>query len=170
MAAQATRARTTVTAKARTAWARRCFKTASVPEAALVCAMACAGLTGGCLVDASLGSWSAPGPASETAATSTSGSPHDESGSETGDGGDGDGDGDGDGVCTIEASDTPCETCLKHLCCAQLEACGGVGDCFCMLECLMSSDPVTCAAQCQPGLIYIQLVQCQAISCAAVCV
>lgn len=150
--------------------------------------MAFAGLAGGCLVDASLGSWSAPASESGITATSTSESTDGESGSEAGDGsggdgdgapgdgdgGDGDGDGDGgpgdgDGVCTIEASDTPCETCLKHLCCPQLEACGGVGDCFCMLECLMSSDPISCASQCQPGLIYIQLVQCQAVSCAAVC-
>lgn len=154
--------------------------------------MALVGLSGGCLVDASLGSWSAPASESGITATSTSESTHGESGSEAGDGsggdgdgapgdgdgdgapGDGDGDGEpgdggGDGVCKIEASDTPCETCLKHLCCPQLEACGGVGDCFCMLECLMSSDPVSCASQCQPGLIYIQLVQCQAVSCAPVC-
>jgi hypothetical protein len=141
------------------------------------------GFSSGCLIDASLGTWPDPADESGPVATSASESAASEEASEsegvgadgdTGDGdgdtGDGgDGDGEGDGVCMIEATDTPCDTCLKHLCCAQLESCGGVSDCFCMLECLMSSDAVSCASQCLPGLIYIQLVQCRAVNCAPVC-
>jgi hypothetical protein len=134
------------------------------------------GLSTGCLIDASLGTWPDPAADSGLVATSTSESAASEDSGEgveadgdTGDGNGDGGDGDGDGVCMIEATDTPCDTCLKHLCCEQLESCGGVSDCFCMLECLMSSDAVSCASQCLPGLIYIQLVQCRAVNCAAVC-
>jgi hypothetical protein len=131
-----------------------------------------AGLSSGCLIDASLGTWSDPaaesGPVAESESESESAT-SETAGEGDGDTGEGDGDGDGDGVCMIEATDAPCDTCLKHLCCEQLESCGGVSDCFCMLECLMSSDAVSCASQCLPGLIYIQLVQCRAVNCAAVC-
>jgi hypothetical protein len=138
--------------------------------------MAFVAFSSGCLVDASLGTWPDPVAESGPMATSTSESEASESAGESGDTGDGIDDtseadaGDaGEDACMIEATDTPCDTCLKHLCCEQLEACGGVGDCFCMLECLMTFDPVSCASQCLPGLIYIQLVQCRAVSCAAVC-
>jgi hypothetical protein len=84
--------------------------------------------------------------------------------------GDGDGDGDLDeGVCAIDGSEDPCRICLEHLCCDQLESCDAELGCFCMLDCLAQFDPVTCAMTCTPALAYFQLLQCQAMGCAAVC-
>ena len=93
--------------------------------------------------------------------------------SETSNGdGDGAGAGDGDpdeGVCAIDGSEDPCRICLEHLCCDQLENCDVELGCFCMLDCLAQSEPVTCAMTCTPGLAYFLLLQCQALSCGAVC-
>lgn len=97
---------------------------------------------------------------------------------DSGDGDDGDGDGDGDpgdgdgdegGLCQIDGSESPCQTCLEFLCCGQLENCSVESGCNCMVDCLLESDPVTCAMTCTPGPAYFQLLQCQMISCGAVC-
>ena len=69
----------------------------------------------------------------------------------------------------IDGSEKPCRICLEQLCCAQLEDCHIELGCFCMLDCLQESDAVTCAMTCTPALAYFQLLQCRAMSCAAVC-
>jgi hypothetical protein len=104
-----------------------------------------------------------------TEAGSESGSSGGESETGDGDGEPGDGDGDGDGLCRIDGSEDPCQICLEFLCCEQLENCDVESGCNCMVACLLESDPVTCAMTCTPGLAYFQLLQCQAMSCEAVC-
>lgn len=77
----------------------------------------------------------------------------------------------GGGLCDIDGSESPCQICIEQLCCAQLENCAQEGSCLCMVDCIEGDeDPVTCGAQCAPGLSYFEFVQCQAASCAAACI
>jgi hypothetical protein len=129
----------------------------------------------GCELDAELGTYTAPDGAATGTETDGSGAPGstgEEGRGDAGSGGTEGGDGDGDtgaGICMIDGSETACQICLEHLCCEQLENCDVEMGCFCMLECLAQSDPVTCAMTCTPDLAYFQLIQCRATSCAAVC-
>jgi hypothetical protein len=82
--------------------------------------------------------------------------------------GDGDGDGD-DELCAIDGSESLCEVCVEQLCCQELQNCNEESGCFCMVDCLVDTDPVVCAMTCTPGTAYFQLVLCQAASCTAVC-
>ena len=144
-------------------------------------------LLAGCELTAELGAYAPLGSETTTSADTDTGGETTQAGDESGTGGaetesagagdgdgdSGDGDGDGDGdqgrLCRIDGSEDPCETCLEFLCCEQLENCDVESGCNCMVDCLIESDPVTCAMTCTPGAAYFQLLQCQMTSCTAVC-
>jgi hypothetical protein len=123
-----------------------------------------AGLACGCELTTELGTYAlAEGETTETSAGEGEPGDGDETSAD-------DGEGEPDtSLCMIDGSESPCRICLEHLCCEQLENCDAELGCFCMLDCLVASDPITCAMTCTPGVAYFQLLQCRATSCAAVC-
>lgn len=114
------------------------------------------------------------GPSSETDGTTrtsdtnatdnTSG----ESGTSDGTRGDASGTTTGMGMCAI-AGITDCGDCMSELCCEQLTACNGAGECACLADCLAGGDPAAdCGAICEiaePPEAWQQLVECVIDNC-----
>lgn len=142
----------------------------------------------GCEHTAELGAYAEPGAATRGSSASdefdspditgetddAGGSAGDEAESGQGDGdpggrGDGDGEPGDDELCVIDGTESLCEVCVEQLCCQELQNCNEESGCFCMVDCLVDTEPVFCAMTCTPGTAYFQLVLCEAASCAAVC-
>jgi hypothetical protein len=73
------------------------------------------------------------------------------------------------GLCTIDARDTECLSCVKTFCCPEAQSCNTDPDCACLLDCVAGPMPSGCTQGCEPNASASLLATCIAMSCPAAC-
>jgi hypothetical protein len=73
------------------------------------------------------------------------------------------------GVCSPDPRDGECLSCVKTACCPETQSCNADPECDCMLECVTTPMPSSCAQTCEPNAAAAELATCIAMSCPADC-